>query len=190
MRFESLFYSERLNKKHERYQLTLAGSFAILAFGIIAGFYKDENYRSDSRRLARLIGRAFNGLKNMEIVDVVIAGLTALVLGFITIFILDNIFQNRKIIVAFEIDQTKQSVIFETKKLGGKQSIKNEYSLGQISFSNRNLKDGINNDVFDCLEFKKDQKSIGILYLDHPMWSIVDSIELNHSINILKKLII
>lgn len=187
MRFESLFYNIRITKEHEKYQLTLAGFFALLAFGIIAGFYKDENYRSNSRRLARLIGRAINGLKNMEIIDVLIAGVASLAIGFVTILILDIMFQKRKIIVAFEMVPSNESVIFETKTPGNDRLKKMEFKFKEISFSNDRLKDGTSSEVFDCLVFKKNSQSIGILYLDHSMWNNIDSIELNNSIHNLKK---
>jgi len=190
MRFESLFYNEKLTKKHEKYQLTLAGFFALLAFGVIAGFYKDENYRSNSRRAARLIGRAINGLKNMEIIDALIAGVASLAIGFVTILILDIMFQKRKIIVAFEMVPSNESVIFETKTPGNERLKKMEFKIKEISFSNDRLKDGTSSKVFDCLVFKKNSQPIGILYLDHSMWNNIDSIELNNSIHNLKKKLI
>ncbi|MDF0706060.1 MAG: hypothetical protein VX772_05665 [Bacteroidota bacterium] len=186
MRFESLFFKENLNKKHEKYQFSLAGFFALLSFGLIAGLYKDDNFRPKTRRLARVIGRAANGLNNMDTLDVIIAGLTALAVGFLTILILDLMFHDRKIIVAFEINQLNKTIIFETKTVRNKKAVKTELQYNDLSFSHDKLKDGVTHEVFDCLIFKKNLKSIGILYLNHPMWNGYDSIEFDKSINLLK----
>ena len=136
--------------------------------------------------IARIIGHAINGLKNMDIGDVIIAGLTSLIIGFITIFILDTMFRNRHIIVAFEIDQPNEMVIFDTKTYGNEQTKQNKAKFDEISFSNKKLKDGINDEVFDCLEFKKNLQPIGILYLNHPMWGMIDPNKFEKAINNLK----
>lgn len=187
MRFESQFYKAQLNKKHQRYQFSLAGCFALLSFGLIAGLYKDESYKSSTRRLAGIISRAANGLNNMDSTDLIIAGLTSLGVGFLTILVNDLIFQHRKIIVAFQINHTNNSVVFETKTVGDKKVIKAEFQFQNISFSEDKLKDGINAVPYDCLKFRENLKEIGTLYLNHPMWSSIDSKEFDNIISDLKK---
>ena len=187
MRYESTYFNKKLHKGHEKYQLTMAAGLAAVSFGFIASFYSDSSGRGVSRR-GRLINRAIDGFQNMTITELLIAGLVASIVGFLVLFILDQKFGKRPIIVAYELDEENKNLRLETKILGRQKVQSNEYKLSEIAFSNRKLSDGIMKDQFNCIVFKKDFQAIGVAFLNHPMWMGYKAEEIEKSFEKIKLL--
>ncbi len=188
MRYVSTYYNQNLEKGHEKYQLTFSGVIALVLFGAIASFY-DTSYDGGMSRKARFIYRAINGFKNMDGIEVLMTGLTSFLLGLIVLFILENKFQKRNIIVAYEINEENKTLQLDTKLIGSSQRQSKKYKLSEIAFSHRKLKDGLNKDSVDCIVFKKDLQPIGFLFINHPMWMNYSKEEFQSSLDLIKLLI-
>lgn len=160
----------------------------LVSLGIITSYFYDGERPSGYSSFGRFYFWAINGLKQMDGKEIFLAILAALIIGLITIFIIDRVFSNRPVVVGFEADGINKKIVLAIRKINSTKTEVMRYPTGSMAYRVKNLDDGLTRDKYESLVFTKNFNTLGVLYLNHEMWSSVDQEELNKEIENIKLL--